>query len=139
MNNIDLKNTPRPHYLKSGEVEVRKDRLLFNGKVVFPLNNKNDPSLIDRDHVNVTHMLYSIWNVAHYAVKSGFLYPNMRVLSQSGNYFLEPTFDTEISIFVELEFLRSDDVSMKACLDASFRYQNELLSKNHIVFIATKK
>ncbi|MEX0649405.1 MAG: hypothetical protein WD200_00195 [Candidatus Andersenbacteria bacterium] len=50
---------PRPHYLTHFEV---LDERRISATAIFP---SSDPTLLDRDHVNVAHEFFAVWNAAH--------------------------------------------------------------------------
>src|SRR3989344_4129338 len=81
-----LKGTPRPHYLV-GKAEIsllEKNEIEFTGMALFPLS---DVSIADRkDHVNVTAVLFALWNAAHLMGRE-IKRRNFRITKISGNYF----------------------------------------------------
>lgn len=137
MKEIDLSNTPRPHYLKSGTVttEDKNGFFSFRGEVLFPLS---DTTIKDRGHVNVAHQMFAVWNLAHFAAREGFLYPHIRILSLSGSYFAETPVDIMLGLSAEVEILRKNNVDMKGCATAVLRNCGERISTIHVVFLATK-
>jgi len=136
MRKIDLTNTPHPHYVRAGELTNSGSILSFRGKVLFP---SGDITLEDRGHVNVSHQMFAVWNVAHLAVREGLLYPNMRVLSQSGNYFVEVPIDTEVDLSTEVEILSKGKTRMKGTVSVTFRNgDGKILSTSLLVLVATK-
>ena len=80
-----LKGTPRPHYLVGkAEISLLKNEIEFVGKALFPLS---DVSIADRkDHVNVTAVLFALWNAAHLMGRE-IKRRNFRITKISGNYF----------------------------------------------------
>ncbi len=137
MKKIILHGTPRPHYLQSGEFKKTSlSGFTFRGKVLF--NPEVDQSLVDRDHVNMTHQEFAIWNMAHTAAKRGLLFSNMRVVSNSGCYFKEIPMNHEVDLFVEVIILREDSLRMKGLTDVVFENEGKVLAKHQLVFVATK-
>lgn len=82
-----LQDTPRPHYLVgSAELLLGESKASFSGSAIFPLS---DPTIADRgDHVNVSHMLFAVWNAAH--IIGGMAnVKHFRVTKQIGKFYKE--------------------------------------------------
>ncbi len=137
MKTIDLQGTPRPHFVRTGEINISGNKSSFHGEVVF--SPGDDVSLVDRDHVNVAHEMFAIWNAAYLAVRKGLLYPKMRVLSQSGSYFAETPLDTSLDLSVNMEIVHRDEKIIKGAISATFVDKDgKTLSMCQMVFLSTK-
>ena len=117
-----LMGTPRPHYLVGKAIVhlLEENKIKFAGKALFPLS---DVSIADRkDHVNVTAVLFALWNSAHlmarYIEKK-----NFRITRLSSNYLKT--------------FLPEDIVDFY--VSASFNETPEARSKDFIAKLVPKK
>lgn len=80
-----LVGTPRPHYLVEKALIhlLEGNKIKFAGRALFPLS---DVSIADRkDHVNVTAVLFALWNAAHLMARH-IGKKNFRITRLSSNY-----------------------------------------------------
>lgn len=137
MKQLNLQDTPRPHYVRNGEFKKRDNGFRFDGKVVFP---SDDPTIADRGHVNVMHLFAAISNIGQLAAREELLLSNIRILSShSGRYHREAPPNQLIGVSAEAEYLLRDRNCMRCDAMVTFRHAEKVLSRITVEFHSRRR
>jgi hypothetical protein len=127
---------PRPHYLKEiTSFHYNQGSIMITGIGVFPAT---DPSLAERDHVNVAHGFFLEWNVGHLCAEEGHLYPILRITSLEAeyNYELKPGEEISFSLTILIHHRGENRMLGEAIMSGSTRGTIAFCSK--IKFVSKK-
>lgn len=125
MKKLDFCGIPRPNYLKELEISGNS----FSGKVFFPLS---DDSIGDRkDHANVSHLLFSCWNVAHFFARNLNMKKTLAVNTSVNCFSIVPP-EKEILIKGEIRFFNNEKTRGK--MSVTFFNEEKFLSDISVIF-----
>lgn len=132
-----LEGLPRPHYLTGrAKIKILGNSATFTGTALFPLN---DPYIFDRkDHVNVAHTLFAIWNVG-YLIGRYLLgkeeYGKFRIGTlKKGRFFRTILPDTPISLSISFSG-KKGSTRLRGNLQAVFTSNDKKLAEVECNFI----
>ena len=133
MDKCNLTGVPRPHYLIAADIS--DDGKELKGIAVFP---SSDPSIFDRkDHANVSHQLFALWNAAHLmARKLRIRYPLVRNIEVDIPKITR--IDKEINLELKITEYTEKDRSVSGRFIASFSDNGRTLSNVKAQFKALK-
>lgn len=132
---LNLKGTPRPHYLRDGSFEKTDRGWEFSGTAIFP---KEDPHLADRSRANVAHLELAAWAAAHDAARKRIVNRRLRIIAGVGSYRREVPLDEEIEVCMAAKFRSTSGSRQRGFLTSSFYLHGVLLAHIRYTFIADK-
>lgn len=137
--NMGIPERPRPVYLKEAHVKATDEigPTSVVGKVLFP---SEDPSIGDReDHVNVSHMLFALWNAVHFALQTSKI---ERPLATRTEVEVHRVVRPDKEVILEVEVLRracTDKGTVSGQILARFLTDARLLATARVDFVAHLK